>query len=257
MNLAPVATFRTQTDEALRLLADLYARRFQGGTPSSGERIKLARWRAYEFVRDTLRQAPNQSDALVQLATLSQQVEEEHAPQEAEATAWQRVVLDAHALVERLINAGGSAQVLLTGETDGYRHLCLHCCQDERHFQQVRFFNHATRRPLLIAEIRTSGQRSMYDRCQICLQALAPVKFVVLVPTGTIKHDKGCVCKDCNQAGFASVVTLYESDKGIHTMHLPALRQIAGPSVQQARKRAFEECWRQGWYVLFEQPTHT
>ncbi len=244
----------TQTDEALRLLADLYARRFQGGTPSSSDRIKLARWHAYELVRDTLYQAQDQPDALHRLTQLASQVEEEHVHQEEEASAWQGVVREAHTLVARLIEAGGNAHTLLAGETDGYRHLCVQCCQDEQQFERVRFFNHAARRPLLIAEIRTSGQRSMYDRCQICLQALAPVKYVTLVPTGTIKHDKGCACKDCNQAGFASAVTLYESDKDTHVMHLPALCQIAGPSGQQARKRAFEECWRQGWYLLFEQP---
>lgn len=256
MNLVPVSAFPTQTDEALRLLADLYARRFQGGAPSSGDRIKLARWHAYELVRNTLYQAQDQPGALSQLARLSDHIEEEHVHQEAEATAWRGVVQEAHALVERLIEAGGSAQTLLAGETDGYHHLCLHCCQDEHNVERVRFFNHAARRPLLAAEIRTSGLRSMYDRCQICLQALAPMKFVVFIPAGTIKHGKECFCKDCNQAGFASVVGLYEIDKGTHTLHLPALRQVAGPSHQQTRKRAFEECWRQGWYVLFEQPTH-
>lgn len=256
MNLAPVSAFPAQTDEALRLLADLYARRFQGGIPSSSDRIKLARWHAYELVRDTLYQAQDQPDALHRFVQLVSQVEEEHVNQEDEASAWQGVVQEAHTLVERLIKAGGSAQGLRAGETDGYRHLCLQCCQDERQFERVRFFNHAARRPLLIAEIRKSGQRSMYERCQVCLQALAPVKFVVLVPAGTIKHDKGCLCKNCNQAGFASVVALYESDNATHAMHLPALLQIAAPSAQQARKRAFEECWRQGWYLLFEQPTH-
>lgn len=256
MNLVPVAAFPTQTDEALRLLADLYARRFQGGAPSSGDRIKLARWHAYELVRNTLYQAQDQPGALSQLARLSDQVEEEHVNQEAEATAWRGVVQEAHALVERLIEAGGDAYTLLAGETDGYRHLCLHCCQDEHNVERVRFFNHSARRPLLIAEIRKSDQRSIYERCQICLQALAPVKFVVLVPIGTVRHEKGCRCQDCNQAGFASVVALYESDNATHAMHLPALLQISAPSVQQARKRAFEECWRQGWYILFEYPTH-
>ncbi len=256
MSFTSISASHTQIDDALRLLADLYARRFQGGTPSPGDRIKLARWHAYELVRDTLYQVQNQPEALHQLATLASQVEEEHIGQEAEATAWRGVVQDAHALVERLIEAGGSAQTLLAGETDGHRHLCLHCCQDKHNVERVRFFNQAARRPLLIAEIRTSGQRSMYDRCQMCGQALAPVKFVVLVPAGTVKHDKGCVCKECNQARFASVVALYESDTGTHAIHLPALLQVAAPSQQQARKRACEACWQQGWYLLFEQPTH-
>lgn len=254
MTTVAFPTYHTQADDnALHLLADLYTRRFQA-TPDHANRIRLARWHAYELVRDALRQAQDQPDALMRLAYLAQHVEEEHANQEAEATAWQSVIRDAYALVAQVIEAGGDAHTLVAGETDGHRHLCLHCCQDESHFQQVRFFNHASRRPLLIPEIGSSGRRSMYDRCQICLQALAPVKYVVLIPTGTIKHDKACVCKDCNQAGFASVVQLYESDPTTHVIRTPALMQVAAPSSQQARKRAFEECWQQGWYLLFEQP---
>jgi hypothetical protein len=251
-----IATFPApslQADDALRLLADLSARRFQGGAPS--DLIRLARWPAYEVVRDTLRQAHDQPDALMRLDYLAQHVEEEHVSQAEEASAWQGVVLDARVLVAQVIDAGGSAQTLLAGETDGYRHLCLHCCQDESNFQRVRFFNHHTRRPLLIPEMRPSGRRSMYDRCQICLQALAPVKYVVLIPTGTIKHEKGCTCNQCNQAGFASVVSLYESDVTTHAIRIPALIQVAAPSQQRARKRAFEECWQRGWYLLFDQPS--
>lgn len=253
MSLVPVSTRPTQADDALRLLADHYDRRFRGGATS--DPIKQARWHAYEVVRDLLSQAEDQADALSQLDDLAQHVEEEHINQAEEAEAWQQVVIDARALVERLIDAGGGAQTLLAGATDGYRHLCLRCCQDERNFERVRFFSHASRRPLLIADIRKSGQRSMYDRCQVCFQALAPVKYVVLIPAGTVKHDKGCACKDCNQAGFASVVALYERDATTGTLRIPALLQVAGPSVQQARKRAFAECWTQGWYLLFEQPT--
>ena len=254
MNGVPVSFPHTQADDALRLLADHYARRFQGGVPS--DPIKRARWHAYEVVRDLLYRTQDQSDALSQLDDLARHVEEEHIDQKEEAEAWQQVVIDARALVAQVIEAGGGTQTLLAGETDGYRHLCLRCCQDEHNVERVRFFNHTARRPLLIADIRKGGQRSMYERCQICLQALAPVKWVVLVPAGTVRHEKGCGCKDCNQAGVASVVALYESDHATHTIQVPALRQIAAPSAQQARKRAFEECWRQGWYVLFEQPTH-
>ena len=243
----------TQANDALRLLADHYDRRFRGGATS--DPIRRARWHAYEVVRDLLSQAQSQSDALRQLDDRARLVEEEHVDQKEEAEAWQQVILDARTLVERLIDAGGGAQTLLAGETDGYRHLCLHCCQDERNFERVRFFSHASRRPLLIADIRKSGQRSMYDRCQVCFQALAPVKYVVLIPAGTVKHEKGCVCKDCNQAGFASVVALYERETTTGALRIPALLQVAGPSVQQARKRAFAQCWTQGWYLLFEQPT--
>ncbi len=51
-------------------------------------------------------------------------------------------------------------------------------------------------------------------------------------------------------------MTVYESDNATHALHLPALRQVAAPSAQQARTRAVEECWRQGWYILFKQATH-
>lgn len=242
-----------QTDEALRLLADLYARRFQRGVPPETDRIRLARWHACELVRDVLYQAQNQLDALTRLDHLAQDIEEEHISQEAEAAAWQKTVLDARALVAQVINAGGSAQTLLAGETDGFRHLCLHCCQDANNFQRVRFFNHRTRRLLLIPEV-SNGRRSLYDRCQVCLQAVAPTKYVVLLPVGTVKHGKGCPCKQCNQAGFASVVRLYESDAITRTIRLPSLICVTAPSYQQARKRAFEECWQNGWYLLFHQP---
>jgi hypothetical protein len=244
----------TQTDEALRLLADYYSRCFQGGGPHANP-VWQARWHAYELVRNALFQAQSQSDALSQLDDLAQHVEEEHAQQEAEATAWQRVVLDARALVAQVIETGGSPQTLIVGETDGFRHLCLHCCQDEQNFQHVRFFDHRDRRPLLIPEVKKE-RRSAYDRCQVCLQALAPVKYVVLIPAGTARHGKGCRCQMCNQAGFASVVHLYESDRETHTFRLPALAHIAAPSLQQARKCAAEACWQHGWYLLFEQP-HT
>lgn len=253
MSLVPVSTRPTQADDALRLLADHYDRRFRGGATS--DPIKRARWHAYEVVRDLLSRAEDQADALSQLDDLAQHVEEEHINQAEEAEAWQQVVIDARALVAQVIDAGGGAQTLLAGETDGYRHLCLSCCQDERNVERVRFFSHASRRPLLIADIRKSGQRSMYDRCQVCFQALAPVKYVVLIPVGTVKHDKGCACKDCNQASFASVVALYERDASTGVLCIPALLQVAGPSGQQARKRAFSKCWTQGWYLLFEQPT--
>lgn len=254
MSLTIVSPFSTQTDDALRLLADHYDRRVRGGATSVP--IYRARWHAYAAVSDLLHRAQNQSEALRQLDDLAEHVEEEYATHEEETAAWQQVILDARALVAQVIESGGGTQTLLAGETDGYRHLCPRCCQDERNFALVRFFSHASRRPLLTADIRKSGQRSTYDRCQVCFQALAPVKYVVLVPVGTVKHDKGCACNDCNQAGFASVVSLYERDATTGVLRIPALLQVAGPSVQQARKRAFAQCWKQGWYLPFEQPTH-
>src|SRR6266851_6117034 len=106
MTTAPFPTFHIQADDALRLLADLYARRFQGGAPSASDRIRLARWHACELVRNVLYQAQDQADALMQLDHLAQHIEEEHVNQEAEATVWQGVVLDARALVAQVIDAG-------------------------------------------------------------------------------------------------------------------------------------------------------
>ncbi len=254
MNTPPFPYPHMQTDDALRLLAEFYARRFQRAVPSESDRTGLARWHAYEQVRTTLSDARDHAEALARLTHLTQHVEEEHTAQEVEARAWQDVVRDADTLVARLIEAGGDAQSLVAGETDGFRHLCLHCCQDEGNFARVRFFNHRTRRPLLIPEVHDDGRRSLYDRCQICGQALAPKKYVVLVPVGTSTHGKPCSCCRCNQAGIASVVRLYECNTTTHVLRLPSLAQIEAPSLQQARKRAVEECWGQGWYLLFEQP---
>jgi hypothetical protein len=254
MTMPTFPTNTIQADVALRLLADLYARRFQGRAPSHSDRIRLARWHAYELVRNVLYQAHNQPAALQQLDELAHHVEEEHAGQEEETTAWQMVVLEARALVAKLIEAGGSAQTLIAGETDGFRHLCRQCAQDESNFQRVRFFNQHARRPLLIPEVGHSGPRSLYARCQVCLQALAPVKYVVLVPAGTTRHGKGCPCHHCNQAGVAFVVCLYASDPVTHAFRLPALSQFEAPSREQAKKRALEACWQQGWYLLFGEP---
>jgi hypothetical protein len=253
MTALPFPWLHRQADDALRLLAEFYARRFQSGVPSASDRIGLARWHACEQVRTVLADARDQADAHARLASLVQHVEEEHASQEAEADAWQEVVHAACTLVEELIEAGGSARSLIAGETDGFRHLCLHCCQDEANFARVRFFNLRARRPLLIPEVCDGGQRSLYDRCQICGQALAPVKDVVLIPGGTARHGNACRCSRCNQAGLAWVVSLYECDPATHTICLPSLVRVEAPSLAQARKRAWEECWKQGWYLHFEQ----
>lgn len=247
MTQATAAPAFTQSDDALRLLAQLYARRFQGGPPSHP--ITLARWHACEWVRNVLSQAQDQPDALRRLEDLAQQVEEEHATQEQEALAWQRVVLEARDLVAQVIDAGGNVQTLVAGETDGFRHLCIRCCQQEHAVEHLRFFNHRARRPLLRAEVNNE-RRSLYTRCQVCWQALAPVKSVLFVPVGTVTHGHTCACRDCNQAGVAWVVHLYAYDPATHAFLLPALAQIAAPSRQQARKRARERCWQNGWYLL-------
>ena len=95
--------------------------------------------------------------------------------------------------------------------------------------------------------------RSLYTRCYPCQQVLAPVKYVVLIPVGTIKHQKGCSFSECNQAGVASLANLYECEETSCKLLLPRVAQITAPSRQQARKQAFTFCAQRGWYVLFEQ----
>ena len=255
MTALPFPWLHRQADDALRLLAEFYARRFQSGVPSASNRIGLARWHACEQVCKVLADAQDQADARARLASLVQQVEEEHARQEAEAAAWQEVVRAACTLVMNLIEAGGSARSLIVGETDGFRHLCMRCCQDEANFARVRFFNLRARRPLIIPDICDGGRRSLADQCQICGQALAPLKYVVLIPGGTSRHGNACSCSRCNQAGLAWGVFLYECDPTTYAFRLPSLARVEAPSLVQARKRAWQECWQQGWYLLFEQFT--
>src|SRR5260370_27496741 len=218
MPSSSLSRLTTQTDEALRLLAGLYTRRFQWVPPD--QPLPRTRWHACERIRDVLYQARDQPSVLAQLVELADQVEEEHAHTPAEVAAWRAYVGEASDLVAQVIQAGGSSQVLLAGETDGFRHLCLRCSQDERNFEQVRFFVQRNRRPLLRAEVNQAA-RSLYGRCQVCRQVVAPEKHVVLVPAGTTKHAKGGPCQECNQAGLACLVKLYGRDEQSHALLWP------------------------------------
>ena len=54
MSATSLPSIRSQADQALYLLADLYHRRFQKNVPSDLDRCNLARWHANERIRNTL-----------------------------------------------------------------------------------------------------------------------------------------------------------------------------------------------------------
>ncbi len=253
MTTYPIPPRHIQADEALRLLADLYARRALGASPLLTYPIDLVSLRAYERIRDTLRQASTPQQALEQLTHLAAHPEPEHADSPRHVHAWHEAMQQACELVAEVIQANGNAQVLLAGETDGFRHICRICCQKKADVQHVRFFHHPTRRPLLKAEV-SNAAGSSYGRCQWCRQVLVPTKRVVLIPAGTRKHAKDCSCHDCNHAHIASLLLIYACEEGSYSFQFPPQASIAAPSFPQAKKRAFDLCWRHGWYVLFDQP---
>jgi len=173
-----------QNDEALRLLAQMYARWFMRASARSV-------LEACERIRDTLYTAVSQQDAYEQLVQLAE------APSERES--YHRPAYEqARDIVAQVIQAGGSADTLIVGQTDGYRHLCLTCSQDEQNFQRVHFFHRQERRPLLKPEVR-GEQRSV---CQLCSQPIHPDKLVLFAFAGTEKHDHACRCGMCNRAGI-------------------------------------------------------
>lgn len=135
----PLADFPIQADEALHVLVDLYTRRVQSAIPSQSHPRNEAYWHACERIRETLLLAACQQDALERLAMLETQIEAPHTTDEA-TTAWRATVGQARELLAQVIQAGGNVQVLFVGESDGFRHLCLRCSQDERNFAHIRFF---------------------------------------------------------------------------------------------------------------------
>jgi hypothetical protein len=147
------------------------------------------------------------------------------------------------------MQAGGSANAIVVGQTDGFRHLCLTCSQDEDNFQRVRFFNARDRRPLLKPEVG-GAPRSAYAKCQLCLQPLSLLKLVLFVFTGTAKHEPSCGCQQCNRARIAYLLSIYDCDQGTLRVRLPQLEQIAAPSKAQCLERAITRCWERGWYML-------
>lgn len=239
-----------QRDEALRLLADLYARRSAGQPTRPGDQVIH---QANTALMHALREATSQEDAHRRLITLLTLADNPHVQTEADALAWTSTIEKACAWLAQVIVAHGDARVLLAGETDGFRHLCRSCCQDEGNFTRIRFFNISQRRPLLKAEV-CNATRSLYGKCQICQQVLAPIRYVVLTPLGTVRHVIGCPCGHCNRAARAHVGNLYEQDQTSGEVLLPRVAQLAAPSPRQLVTRALAHCWEQGWYLLFHQP---
>ena len=248
--MAPVSSqLPTRADDALHLLAGFYARRCQ--MVPTNQPAPLANWRACERIYRLLEQASGLVAADEQLVELAGQIKEEHVRSPVDIAAWHACIDEARGLIAQVLRAGGNAQVLVAGVTDGVLHFCARCSQDEYKLQQVRNFDQHRRRVLLKAEVR---QGSLTGRCQACRQVVAADRSVVLVPVGTVKHESGCRCATCNRAGLAWLVHLYGCDDYSLAVQLPALAQIAAPSLKQARARAFALCWQRNWYVLCDQP---
>ncbi len=224
----------TQPDIALCLLAQMYAR--------FGSR-ETTHQETYIRIRDVLYRAASQQEAHEQLTCL---VEETPGP--CDQFPRKAYLLACESLAE-VIQAGGSADALIVGQTDGFRHLCLVCSQQEENFQRVRFFNGWDRRPLLKPEC-TGVPRSAYARCQICQQPINPCKEVLFAFAGTSRHPNACQCGGCNRAGIATLLAIYDCERKTHAVRLPHLTQIAAPSKTQCVERASTLCWEQGWYML-------
>jgi hypothetical protein len=224
----------TQPDSALRLLAQMYARLGSRDTTHQEPYIQI---------RDVLYRARSQQEAHEQLTRLVEEMPDTYDQFPAQA------YLLACESLEEVIQAGGSAETLMVGQTDGFRHLCLVCSQDEENFQRVRFFNGWDRRPLLKPEC-SGVPRSAYGRCQICQQPINPLRWVLFVFAGTDRHSKACNCGECNRAGIATLLTIYDCDRETHAVRLPHLTHIAAPSKTQCIERAIGLCWEQGWCML-------
>ncbi len=222
-----------QEDEALRLLAQMYNRRFL--------HVNTSPWiDIYIQIRDILYSAATQQEACKQLMEIAQT-----SPVDPPWNAYTQ----AHEIIQQVLLAGGSADAMIIGETDGYRHLCPKCCQDEQNIQRVRFFNTRERRPLLKPEIARE-RRSVYDKCQVCLQPINPGKLVIFTHAGTARHRKGCGCPQCNRAGTAYLLNIYECEQDGQRVVLPFLQQVAAPSKQKSVDQAIKQCWENGWYMF-------
>jgi hypothetical protein len=224
-----------QDDEALRLLAQMYARWFMRA--STHPMLEVC-----EQIRDVLYTAANQQEAFEHLVHMTEMAPEtEDSPRNAYARA--------RDIVSQVIEAGGTADALIVGETDGYRHLCLRCSQEEKNFQRVAFFNQQERRALLMPEV-WGERRSAYSRCQMCLQPIHPTTLVLFVLSGTEKHAKGCRCGQCNRAGIAYQLTIYACESATQQIVFPSLHRIAAPSRAKCVEQAVKLCWEKGWYMF-------
>jgi hypothetical protein len=225
-----------QNDEALRLLAQMYARWFMRASARAVLDV-------CERIRDALYTATSQQDAYEQLAQLAESASDSQRD-------YKRAYERARDIVTHVIQAGGDADTLIVGQTDGYRHLCLSCSQDEQNFQRVRFFQMQERRFLLKPEV-VGEKRSAYGRCQLCLQPINPNLLVLFTFAGTEKHPNACQCGSCNRAGIASLLIIYECcDKETQQVLFPPLRTVAAPSKQRCVEQAVEVCWEKGWYMF-------
>jgi hypothetical protein len=225
-----------QRDEALRLLAQTYARQARRvPVGSQQEQVRLS-------IRDMFSTASSQQEAYEYLSALTSAIDDH------ENVAWS-VLNQARRCVEGLIEAGGSAESMIVGLTDGYCSLCLVCSQEEEQVQQVRFFRLSERRPLLKLEVEQE-RASPLSICQQCLQPIFPQRFVLFTPGGTNKHGKPCDCGQCNRAGISYLLNIYEIEQSSRQVRLPSLQQIGGPSKPRSVERAMKQCREQGWYMF-------
>ncbi len=224
-----------QNDETLRLLAQMYARWFmRAGAQSILE--------VYERIRDILYAAVNQQHAYEQLA----QVAEASSDSECDLSQLYERARDT---IAQVVQMGGSVDSLIVGETDGYRHLCLSCSQNEQNYQSVPFFHMQDRRFLLKPEVE-GERRSAYSKCQLCLLPMNPNALVLFTFAGTQKHPDTCQCRACNRAGIASLLDIYECDKETQQILFPSLCQVAAPSKPRCVEQAIKVCWEKGWYMF-------
>ena len=229
-------------DEALSQLAWYYHRQFLQPSLPSASRDACA------WIRDQLLSASSQQAAWEQIeAHIRRDWSEPNAP------FWIPLCSQAAKLVRQVMDADGSIQPLVVGITDGFRHFCLRCGQDAEKREAIRFFQERNRRWLLAPEVGMAP-RAVYERCQSCLQPLAPTQVVVFVPAGTVKHLPGCTCQRCNQRALAFVLNIYACDPHTQQILLPRISQVAAASRPQCVERAVALCWRQGWYMRSEDP---
>lgn len=242
MSPLPSLLVHRQADDALSQLGLYYHRQFlQVSLPRESRE-------ACAWLRDQLLSADSQQAVWEQIRAQAER--DWSAP---DAAFWIPLCNQAAGLLQQVMDAGGSIHPLVAGITDGFRHFCLRCGQDAEKREEVRFFQERDCRWLLTTEVGNTP-RSVYDRCQSCLQPLAPNQVVVFVPAGTVKHVSGCTCQQCNQRSLASVLNIYACDPQMRQIMLPRLVQVAAPSRQQCMERAVALCWREGWYMASEEP---
>jgi hypothetical protein len=226
-----------QPDEALRLLAHMYARWFMCvglEEPEAG---------VYARLRDVFARASSQREAYAHLTGLAEEASRAHE----DLAQWAYVL--ARKSLQAVIQAGGSASALIVGQTDGFRHVCVMCGKQEGSIERVRFFHLRDRRPLLAPEA-SGARRSSYTRCQLCQQPIHPRRLVLFVLAGAVKHPVGCSCGGCNRAGLATLLNIYAWEQETQRLVFPVLHQMVAPRRTRAFEQALTLCWEKGWYML-------